>query len=102
MSRLVSVIIPSYKRSDTVIRAINSVLNQTYEDIEVLVVDDNIQGDEYSIELEKVLGQINDNRVILIRQEKHVNGAKARNEGVKASHGYYIAFLNDDDEWWPD
>lgn len=102
MYRLVSVIIPSYKRSDTVVRAINSVLNQTYKNIEVIVVDDNIQGDEYSIELEKVLGQIKDNRVVLIRQDKHVNGAKARNEGVKASHGDYIAFLDDDDEWWPD
>lgn len=102
MNRLVSVIIPSYKRSDTVVRAINSVLNQTYKNIEVIVVDDNIQGDEYSIELEKVIGQIKDNRVVLIRQDKHVNGAKARNEGVKASHGEFVAFLDDDDEWWPD
>ena len=45
---LVSVVIPTYKRSDTLIRAINSVKNQSYKNIEILVVDDNEPGDEYS------------------------------------------------------
>lgn len=99
---LVSVVIPSYKRADTVVRAINSVLNQTYPYIEILVVDDNIKGDKYSIKLKEVLSSIKSDRVRLIVQNCHVNGAKARNEGVKASKGEYIAFLDDDDEWLPE
>lgn len=100
---LVSCIIPSYKRSDTVIRAIDSALNQTYDNIEVLVVDDNYNGDEYSQSLHKLIQKYeNEPRVRLITQEKHINGAEARNAGVRASNGDYIAFLDDDDEWLPE
>lgn len=99
---LVSCIIPSYKRSDTLVRAIKSALNQTYENVEVLVVDDNINGDEYSIALKEIIHQFGrEPRVRLISQEKHINGAEARNAGVRASNGEYIAFLDDDDEWLP-
>ena len=100
---LVSCVIPSYKRADTLRRAINSVLAQTYSNVEVLVVDDNIAGDEYSITLQKIIDEYkSDSRVILVTQPKHINGAEARNAGVRASHGEYIAFLDDDDEWQPD
>lgn len=99
---LVSCVIPSYKRADTLRRAVNSVLAQTYRNIEVLVVDDNIQGDEYSISLRKILEEYsNDNRVRLITQPVHINGAEARNAGIRASKGKWIAFLDDDDEWLP-
>ncbi len=100
---LVSCIIPSYKRSDTLLRAIDSALNQTYNKIEVLVVDDNIQGDEYCIALREILRHYKDQpRVRLVTQEKHINGAEARNAGVRASEADFIAFLDDDDEWLPD
>lgn len=100
---LVSCVIPSYKRSDTVIRAVKSVLNQTYSNVEVLVVDDNEPGDEYSQALKKALEAFNnDNRVRYISQSKHINGAVARNVGIKEAKGEYIAFLDDDDEWRPD
>lgn len=103
MNKLVSCVIPSYKRADTLKRAIDSVLAQTYKEIEVLVVDDNIAGDEYSTALHKIIKSYNgDSRVILVTQPKHINGAEARNAGVRASHGEYIAFLDDDDEWQPD
>ena len=97
---LVSCVIPSYKRADTLKRAIDSVLAQTYKNIEVLVVDDNISGDEYSIALKEILNHYDD-RVKLVEQKVHINGAAARNEGVKASSGEFIAFLDDDDEWQP-
>ena len=97
---LVSCIIPSFKRTDTLKRAIDSILAQTHKEIEVLVVDDNIPGDEYSNALKDILKEY-DERVILVTQKKHINGAVARNEGVKASHGSFIAFLDDDDEWLP-
>lgn len=99
-NKLVSCIIPSYKRADMLKRAINSVLAQTYKNIEILVVDDNIPGDEYSLQLKEILKEFG-KHVTLVTQEKHINGAVARNVGVKFSHGEYIAFLDDDDEWLP-
>lgn len=100
---LVSCVIPSYKRSDTLARAIDSVLNQSYKNTEVLVVDDNILGDEYSNNLHEIIKKYEDEpRVKLVVQERHINGAEARNAGVRASSGDYIAFLDDDDEWMPD
>lgn len=99
---MVSCVIPSYKRSDTLKRAIESVLAQTYNDIEVLVVDDNIAGDEYSSALQHIIDNFkSDERVILVKQPKHINGAEARNAGVRAARGEWIAFLDDDDEWLP-
>lgn len=99
---LVSVIIPTYKRSGTLQRAIRCALNQTYKDIEVLVVDDNNPGDKYCLELKKIIHEINSNKVRLITQDEHINGAKARNEGIVNAHGEYVAFLDDDDEWLSD
>lgn len=99
---LVSCVIPSYKRCDTVTRAIDSVLAQTYKDIEVCLVDDNVPGDAYSEKLQEALEKYKgDNRVRYIAQEKHINGAVARNIGIKAASGEYVAFLDDDDEWHP-
>lgn len=100
--KLVSVVIPTYKRNDTLPRAINSVLNQTYKDIEVLVVDDNEPGDVYSQNNLNLLSEYKDKGwVIHIRQDHHSNGAIARNLGIQEAKGEYVAFLDDDDEWEP-
>lgn len=100
---MVSCIIPTYKRCDTLVRSINSVLNQTYSNIEVLVVNDNEPGDEFTEQVKSALLAFKDEpRVRLVMQEKHVNGAMARNVGIKAASGEYIGFLDDDDEWEPD
>lgn len=97
---LVSCVIPTYKRCDTLVRAVNSVLNQTYPNIEVLVVNDNEPGDYFTVQVRKALEVFADNsRVRLVLQDKHVNGAKARNVGIEAAKGEYIGFLDDDDEW---
>ena len=98
---MVSCIIPTYRRSDSLIKAINSVLAQTYKNIEVIVVDDNDPDDKYSIMVQDKLATIKDERLRYIKQERHKNGAAARNTGIKASRGEYIAFL-DDDEWLPE
>ncbi len=99
---LISCVIPSYKRADTLRRAINSVLAQTYCNMEVLVVDDNIAGDEYSKTLHEIIDEYkNDSRVRLVTQPMHINGAEARNAGIRAAQGEFIAFLDDDDEWLP-
>lgn len=99
---LVSCVIPTYKRSDMLLRAVKSVLAQTHFNIEVLIVDDNIPNDNYSIEVQNKLSTIKDKRVRYIQQEKHINGAVARNVGIKAAKGKYVAFLDDDDEWLPE
>lgn len=100
-SELVSCIIPTYKRSNSLIRAIKSILNQTYKNLEVLVVDDNNPNDEYSIKVQERLKMVKDPRVRYIQQEKHINGAVARNVGIREARGEFIAFLDDDDEWLP-
>lgn len=100
---LVSVIIPTYKRSDLLPRAIQSVLGQTYRNVEVLVVNDNVSpDDEYSRKLYALLDGIDDGRVRLVSQPKHINAAAARNAGIREAVGEYIAFLDDDDYWEPE
>ncbi|WP_017798112.1 glycosyltransferase family 2 protein [Oceanobacillus kimchii] len=96
---LVSVIIPTYKRADKLKKAIDSVLNQTYEKIELLVVNDNEPDDNFSINLEQLISSIDDSRITLVHQERHINGAAARNAGINRARGEYIAFLDDDDTW---
>ena len=102
IKNLVSCVIPSYKRADTLRRAVDSVLAQTYNNMEVLVVDDNIAGDEFSNALHNIIDEYkDDSRVRLVTQPKHINGAEARNAGIRAAKGEWIAFLDDDDEWLP-
>lgn len=97
---LVSVVIPTYRRSDMLTRAIDSVLGQTYTNVECIVVNDNIVGDEHSLVLyENLKVYENDPRFRFLEQEKHINGAAARNVGIRAAKGEYIAFLDDDDYW---
>lgn len=103
ISGLVSVVIPTYKRSEMLFRAIDSVCNQSYRNIEVIVVNDNIDGDEYSCDLRRRMKRYSeDKRVFLVEQEKHINGAAARNAGIRFAKGEYLAFLDDDDWWEPE
>lgn len=97
---LLSVVIPTYRRSDMLYRAVDSVLQQTYRDVECIVVNDNNPGDEYSQVLYRQLEKYKENvHFHFIEQEKHINGAAARNVGIRAARGEYIAFLDDDDFW---
>lgn len=99
---LVSVIIPTYKRSDYLIRAIESVLNQTYQPIEIIVVDDNDGDNQYRLDTQNNLEPyIRENKIRYIKHEKNKGLPAARNTGCKASFGEYIAFLDDDDEFLP-
>lgn len=99
---LVSVIIPTYKRSDNLARAIDSVLNQSYKEIEIIVVDDNDKNSIYRKKTEKLMqSYVNHKNILYVKHEKNQNGAVARNTGIKKSNGEYIAFLDDDDEFLP-
>ena len=92
----VSVIIPTYNRAHLVGRAIQSVLEQTYKDFELIVIDDGSNDNtEYIIkEFQK-----KDKRIKYIAYKKNKGGSAARNAGIKSSKGEYIAFLDSDDEW---
>lgn len=99
---LVSVVMPTYKRSEMLSRAIDSVLAQTYTNIELLLVNDNEPGDDFTKDLQqRVAIYSTDSRFKLVLQEKHINGAVARNVGIRQAQGEYIAFLDDDDWWEP-
>lgn len=97
MQELVSVVIPVYNREMTIGRAIDSVLNQTYANIEIIVVDDGSTDNTL-----KIVEEYNDNRIRIIHQEVQGGANKARNIGIKKSRGKYIAFQDSDDEWLPD
>lgn len=98
----VSVIIPTYKRSEDLCRAVDSVLSQTIDSFEVIVVDDNGIGTEHGKKTEHAMKKYSDDsRVIYIQHEVNKNGSAARNTGIRASHGEYLAFLDDDDTYLP-
>lgn len=100
---LVSVIIPTYGRPDTLQRAIQSVLNQTYESIEIIIVDDNNPESEARIQTEQVMQQYcTYTNILYLQHEQNKNGSAARNTGFRASHGIFIMFLDDDDEFLPE
>lgn len=93
---MISVIIPSYNRSKTIKRAVYSVLNQTYSDLELLIIDDGSTDDTM-----KVLSEIKDSRLTIIKTNKNNGAASARNLGIDQSKGEYIAFQDSDDLWYP-
>lgn len=99
----VSVIIPTYKNRGGLVSSIESVLEQDYEGLnEIIVVDDNDPQSEYRRDTEKLMYSFSDSpRVLYIKHESNKNGAAARNTGIKASKGDYIAFLDDDDIFLP-
>lgn len=97
---LVSVIITTYKRNDMIGRAIDSVLKQTYKNIEIIVVDDNDPNTEHRKLTEEKMSQYTNNvNFKYIKHEKNKNGAAARNTGIKESSGEIVCFL-DDDDWF--
>ena len=93
----VSVIIPTYDRSEFLRTAIASVLAQTLQDFEIIVVDDASADDT-----QEVVGNLDDGRIRYIRHEINKGVAATRNTGVLNSKGKYIAFLDDDDKWFPE
>lgn len=95
---MVSVIIPTYGGGESLGNVIESILRQTYKNIEIIVVDDNGSGSENRLKTAKALKEYVDNgKVQYITPEKNVGGSGARNTGARASKGKYLMFLDDDD-----
>ena len=96
---MVSVVIPMYNSGKYIAPTIKSALEQTYKNIEVLVVDDCSK--DNSLEVVNALAE-KDRRLRCIPQEKNGGAAVARNRGIKEAKGQYIAFLDSDDLWTED
>ncbi|CAM3645028.1 glycosyltransferase family 2 protein [Xenorhabdus thuongxuanensis] len=96
-NKLVSIIIPAYNSQDCISRAINSVLNQTYKDIEIIIINDG--SIDKTIDICKNYAKNHKNIKYISQDNKGVSSA--RNKGISLSTGYYICFLDSDDTYEP-
>ena len=94
MDLLVTAVIPTHNRPQLVCRAVKSALHQTYINLEILVV---VDGPD--VNTVKLLEGFNDPRLRIVELATNAGAAEARNVGVRAAKGEWIAFLDDDDEW---
>ena len=94
---LVSVIIPVYNSASTLSRAICSVLAQTFQNYEIMLVDDGSTDN-----ISEVIKEFSDSRLHYIRHGNNLGEAAARTTGIQAARGEFIAFLDADDEWFPE
>lgn len=90
----ISVVISTCNRPELLSKAIKSVLNQTFQDFEIVVVDDGLKR-----RANKVIENINDDRIIYIQNKENKGGSATRNVGIKNTKTDWVAFLDDDDEW---
>ncbi len=93
----VSVIVPTYNRAGLISETIDSILNQTYKNFELIIVDDGSTGNT-----EEVIRKFEDSRIKYIKTDYSGVPARPRNIGVKKAKGEYIAFCDDDDMWLPE
>ena len=99
----VSVVLPTYRRAEMLSRAIDTVLAQSLTDWELIVVDDNGRGHPAQAEAAAVVARHADNpRILYVTHEHNQGGGAARNTGVARARARYIAFLDDDDAWYPE
>lgn len=93
-SDLVSVIMPVYNREDTVQMAIDSVLNQSYQNLELIIIDDGSDDDTAEI-----LKNNENPKIKIIKNETCQGVSQARNRGLESAKGKYIAYLDSDNTW---
>ncbi len=93
---LVSVIMPAYNAEKYISDSIDSVLNQSIQNLELIIIDDNSQDNTT-----KIINKYNDPRIVLIINTNNLGVSETRNIGISAANGKYIAFLDSDDIWLP-
>lgn len=102
---LVSIVVPTYARSQMLLRSLESLNRQTYSPLEIIVVDDNGVGSKQQCETQSRIETFIPRKDIVLTyvvREENGGGAKARNSGIEIAQGSYIAFLDDDDEYLPE
>lgn len=104
MNPQVSIIIATYRRKDELKRAVLSVANQTYDNIEIIVVDDNddIEWNDIVTDIINESSHQTGKNIKLIQNHPNQGSAKTRNVGISNANGEYVAFLDDDDIYLPD
>lgn len=103
MESTVSVIVPTFGKPILLEAAIQSVLSQTYENWELIVVDDNEPESDARARTEALMrSYASDRRIQYIKHLRNLNGATARNTGLNVASGQYVAFLDSDDEYMPE
>ena len=97
--KLISIIIPYYKKKNYIEQTLKSILNQKYKKFEILIVyDDNDKSDLYFLKTLKK----RDKRIKLVINSKNIGAGMSRNKAIKLSKGKYLAFIDADDLWHPD
>jgi len=100
-SDLISVIVPTFSRSEMLPRALTSILNQSYKNFEIIVVDDNGMGSlDQESTYQSIIKFLDNTNVRYVAHEKNLGGSEARNTGIRNAEGRYITFLDDDDEYY--
>jgi len=95
-SNLVSVIIPTHNRAEYLIETINTVLSQTYKNLEIIVIND--YSSDKTLE---ILNSLNIQNLHIISNKENLGAPASRNIGINSCKGSYIAFIDDDDLWYP-
>ncbi|MBU2742896.1 glycosyltransferase family 2 protein [Acidithiobacillus albertensis] len=93
---LVSVVLPTFNRGHIIELSIRSVLAQTYNNLEVIVIDDASTDDT-----EKKIEELNDSRIKYLKLKENVGASAARNKGISLARGIFVAFQDSDDIWFP-
>ena len=101
-SPLVSICIPTYKRHNSIGKVLSNVLKQSYENIEIIVIDDNNPNSSERKLTEEVIRSFDDKRIKYVKNIDNLGASYSRNVGIEQARGEYLAFLDDDDEWHPD
>lgn len=94
---LISVVIPTYNREQYIERAVKSVLQQTYSNLELIIVDDGSTD-----RTEDIVAAMSDSRIRYVRQATNQGASAARNKGVECANGELVAFQDSDDCWYQD
>jgi len=96
MKPFITVIIPTYKRNIFLERAVKSVLDQTYKNLEIIIIDDDPNSEIFN-----QISLLKNSSIHYVKNTKNIGASGSRNNGVKYSNGDFLAFLDDDDEWLP-
>jgi len=99
---LVSVVIPLFNKQDYIEATLKSVVNQTYSEIELIIIDDSSTDKSYQLAQEYLRSHSERFKDIKIRSRGNTGQAGARNDGISSAEGEYVAFLDADDVWHPE